>query len=101
MRLTHTLSTPMCPGVDHMDYTADGRTALVSCEFGGRMVVVDLVHERVLKTIRLSPMAMPQDVKLSPDGRVFYVADMHANGLWKIDGRRFKVTTPLPLLVST
>ena len=29
---------------------------------------------------------MPQDVKLSPDGRVFYVADMHANGLWEIDG---------------
>ena len=30
---------------------------------------------------------MPQDVKLSPDGKVFYVADMHANGLWKVDGR--------------
>ena len=28
---------------------------------------------------------MPQDVKLSPDGRIFYVADMHANGLWEID----------------
>jgi DNA-binding beta-propeller fold protein YncE len=35
---------------------------------------------------------MPQDVKLSPDGKVFYVADQHANGLWKLDGERFKVT---------
>jgi DNA-binding beta-propeller fold protein YncE len=33
---------------------------------------------------------MPQDVKLSPDGRIFYVADMHANGLWEIDGARLK-----------
>ena len=42
MRLRHALPTPQCPGVDHMDYTADGRRALVSCEFGGRMIVVDL-----------------------------------------------------------
>ena len=33
---------------------------------------------------------MPQDVKLSPDGRVFYVADMIANGVWEIDGRRLQ-----------
>ena len=39
---------------------------------------------------------MPQDVKLSPDGKVFYVADMHANGLWKVDGRRFRVIGFLP-----
>ena len=30
---------------------------------------------------------MPQDVKLSPDGSVFYVADMRANGLQVIDSR--------------
>ena len=29
---------------------------------------------------------MPQDVKLSPDGRVFYVADMKADGVHLIDG---------------
>jgi sugar lactone lactonase YvrE len=33
---------------------------------------------------------MPQDVKLSPDGRVFYVADMASNGVWKISGRSFE-----------
>ena len=31
---------------------------------------------RVVKTIELAHGAMPQDVKLSPDGRTFYVADM-------------------------
>jgi sugar lactone lactonase YvrE len=34
---------------------------------------------------------MPQDVKLSPDGRVFYVADMTAGGLWLVDGRALRV----------
>lgn len=93
MRLIHTLHTPQCPGIDHADYTADGRTALFSCEFGGNMIVVDLVHERVVRTIRLRPpgRSMPQDVKLSPDGRVFYVADMMANGVWLIDARTWRV----------
>jgi DNA-binding beta-propeller fold protein YncE len=39
---------------------------------------------------------MPQDIKLSPDGRLFYVADMMANGLWTIDGDRMKVTGFIP-----
>jgi DNA-binding beta-propeller fold protein YncE len=34
---------------------------------------------------------MPQDVKLSPDGRVFYVADMRAGGVWLVDGDAFSV----------
>ena len=39
-----------------------------------------------MKTIGLRFGAMPQDVKLSPDGKVFYVADMASNGVWEIDG---------------
>ena len=73
-----------------MDYTADGRLALVSCEFGGRMIVVDLRRERVVKTSTLRAGAMPQDVKLSPDGRTFYVADMAAGGVWLIDARHMR-----------
>jgi DNA-binding beta-propeller fold protein YncE len=90
MRLRHSLSIPQCAGIDHMDFTADGRRALASCEFAGRMVVVDLVRQRVVKTIRLGPGAMPQDVKLSPDGRTFYVADMASNGVWLIDARTLR-----------
>jgi YVTN family beta-propeller protein len=85
MALHHALTTPQCAGVDHMDFTADGRYALVSCEFAARMIVVDMSRETVIKTIELAPGAMPQDVKLSPDGRTFYVADMTANGVWVID----------------
>jgi DNA-binding beta-propeller fold protein YncE len=96
MKLHRALSVPTCPGVDHMDFTADGRTALASCEFSGRMVVVDLVHERVTKTIDLRAGAMPQDVKLSPDGRTFYVADMASNGVWLIDARRMRKIRFMP-----
>jgi len=34
---------------------------------------------------------MPQDVKLSPDGKVFYVADMMSNGVWLINGVTMKI----------
>jgi DNA-binding beta-propeller fold protein YncE len=87
MHLRHSLVIPQCAGVDHMDFTADGRRALVSCEFSGKMVVVDLRRERVTRTIDLRAGAMPQDVKLSPDGRTFYVADMASDGVWLIDAR--------------
>jgi DNA-binding beta-propeller fold protein YncE len=90
MRLRHALKVPMCPGVDHMDFTAGGRRALVSCEFDGRMIVVDLRRERVTKVIDLRAGAMPQDVKLSPDGRIFYVADMASGGVWLIDAHRMR-----------
>jgi DNA-binding beta-propeller fold protein YncE len=92
MRLRHSLPVPRCAGVDHMDFTRDGRRALVSCEFAGRLIVVGLRREHVQKTIRLGLHAMPQDVKLSPDGRTFYVADMANGGVWTIDARRLRST---------
>jgi YVTN family beta-propeller protein len=88
MRLHRQLSVP-CPGVDHMDFTADGRYLLASCEFGGQMLVVDVARERVAGTVPLRAGAMPQDVKLAPDGRTFYVADQVSGGLWLIDGADF------------
>jgi DNA-binding beta-propeller fold protein YncE len=90
MALRHSLSVPTCRGVDHMDFTALGHRALVSCEFAGTMIEVDLERERVVRTIALRAGAMPQDVKLSPDGRTFYVADMASGGVWLIDARTFR-----------
>jgi DNA-binding beta-propeller fold protein YncE len=90
MRLRHSLSVP-CRGVDHLDFTANGRYALASCEFASKMVVVDVSRRRVVQQILLPNGAMPQDVKLSPDGRTFYVADTTADGLWLIDARTARV----------
>jgi DNA-binding beta-propeller fold protein YncE len=90
--LAHAVATP-CRGVDHMDFTADGTTALVSCEFSGQMLVFDVTDQRVLKTFPIDHgHGMPQDVKLSPDGQVFYVADMLADGVWIVNAHTFRVT---------
>ena len=95
--LRHSIQVP-CSGVDHMDFSADGRYLLASCEFSGQLVKVDVRRQRVVGVLDLPDghAGMPQDVKLSSDGTVFYVADMHANGLWKVDGRGLEVIGFLP-----
>jgi YVTN family beta-propeller protein len=80
MRLRHALAVP-CRGVDHLDFTADGRFLLASCEFSGQLLWVDVRRERVAGVVRLEPGSMPQDVKLAPDGRLFYVADLRLGGV--------------------
>ncbi|HTZ87372.1 MAG TPA: YncE family protein [Solirubrobacteraceae bacterium] len=90
MRLHHSLKVP-CNGVDHMDFTANGRFLLASCEFGARMVEVDVRRERVVRVIPLQSGSMPQDVKISPDGSTFYVADMMHGGVWMIGARSMRI----------
>jgi YVTN family beta-propeller protein len=90
MRMHHSLYVPGCAGLNHADFTADGRYMLVSCEFGAAMVVVDVAREQLVRTLPLRSGASPQDVKLSPDGRVFYVADLTYGGVWKIDAHNFR-----------
>jgi YVTN family beta-propeller protein len=88
------LHMPQCAGIDHADYTPDGRTAVFSCEFAGRVAVVDMVHRKLLRTIDMPKMHMmmgPQDVKLAPDGSRFYIADSQQGGLWVLDGAATKV----------
>jgi YVTN family beta-propeller protein len=80
-----------CRGVDHIDFSADGSFLIASCEFSGQLVKVDVATERVVGTLTLRPGSAPQDVKLSPDGRVFYVADMIMNGVWLVDASSFRV----------
>jgi len=89
MRLHHTVHLP-CAGVNHMDFTADGRFLVASCEFGGNLVKVDVRREKVVGTLRLHAGASPQDVRISPDGRIFYVADLDLNGVWMVDVRTFR-----------
>jgi DNA-binding beta-propeller fold protein YncE len=93
MALEHSLSVSMCPGVDHADFSADGRYAYFSCEFGGRMIEVDLRTQQVIRTLTIAGgHSSPQDVKLSPDGRTLYTADQAAGGVWEIDPRSFTLT---------
>lgn len=85
-----------CSGVDHMDFSAGGTYLIASCEFSGELLKVDVPAKKLLGTLRLPKGAMPQDVKLSPDGRIFYIADMKSNGVFQVDGDKFQVTGFIP-----
>jgi YVTN family beta-propeller protein len=93
MKLFETVPV-QCNGANHMDFTADGRFALLSCEFSGQLVKLDINNRKVLKYLTLDSCSkkhsMPQDVRLSPDGHTFYVADMMQNGLFLIDADKFR-----------
>ncbi|MEU3861452.1 hypothetical protein AB0F03_29475 [Streptomyces sp. NPDC028722] len=79
-----------CHGVNHADFSTDGRYFIVSCEFSGEVLKVDTARMKVVAQEKLPFQgAMPQDVKISPDGKLFYIADMMANGLWILDGDKF------------
>jgi YVTN family beta-propeller protein len=121
MKLQRSLNVP-CRGVNHADFTADLTTFLVSCEYSGKLLVLPASGARVTKVIDLNrirtlgatdPMtamhgggpasnldhdasAMPQDVRLAPDGRTFVVADMLRNGVWLVDASTFAVRSFLP-----
>lgn len=124
MKLAYTIPTPRCAGINHADFSIDGKFALFTCEFNGSLTKIDLVDRKVLGTIKLSPYfnrpealaaidksgrksrkipdpsqigaeictaaGMPQDVRASPDGKLFYVADMMADGVHVVDGDSFK-----------
>jgi DNA-binding beta-propeller fold protein YncE len=92
MALVHSLSVPVCRGVDHMDFSPGGRYAFASCEFSGRMIEVDLRTQRLMRVLVLNNGdSSPQDVKLAPDGRTLYVADQLAGGIWEINPSTFRV----------
>lgn len=86
-----------CVGIDHIDFSADGSYLIASCEFSGQLVKVDVRSQTVVGTLALhGGNAKPQDVKLDPTGRVFYVADMIRGGVYTVDGDSFTVTGFIP-----
>ena len=97
-----------CKGIDHVEFTADGRYAIATCEFSGTVVKLDLETRQPVGYLLLDPgrwerikdqvasivrhrrrrfvvPSMPQDIRSSPDGKVFYVADMQAGGVYLVD----------------
>ncbi|CAB3756567.1 hypothetical protein B7G54_15690 [Burkholderia puraquae] len=95
------LDVPQCKGINHADFSIDGRYALFTCEFGGKLAKIDLVNRKVVGYLELDRKGMPQDIRVSPDGKVFYVADMMADGVYVIDGDRFTKIGFIPTGVGT
>jgi YVTN family beta-propeller protein len=96
MRLVHSLAVPGCAGVDHLDFDARGDAFVASCEFASAVIRVDLRTEAVTGRIALPAGGKPQDVKLSPDGTRYYVADMTRGGAYQIDAATFRITGFVP-----
>jgi YVTN family beta-propeller protein len=92
--LVHPLDVTQCAGVNHIDFSADGSYFIATCEFGGGLVKVDTAQQKVLGYLNIG--GMPQDIKVDPAGKVWYVSDMDQNGVHLIDGDSFKQIGFLP-----
>jgi YVTN family beta-propeller protein len=126
MKLDYSIATPKCGGINHADFSIDGKFAFFTCEFDGAVTKIDLVNRTVIATLSLTPFyeradvvaqlatsekkpvlvlrsmnlggaifatrGMPQDIRVSPDGKTFFVADMLSDGVHVIDGATFRQT---------
>lgn len=119
MTMQYAIDVPQCGGINHAEFSIDGRYALFTCEFDGAIAKIDLEQRKVLGYLKLNMPAtrlregadprdpngsevctvrkgMPQDVRISPDGKRFYVADMKADGVHIVDGTIFKQVGFIP-----
>ena len=92
MQLQSSLDVPKCAGINHADFTIDGRYVIFTCEFQGSLVKIDVVNKSVVGYLPLSQGGMPQDIRSSPDGNTFYVAEMMRGGVYTIDPNAFTET---------
>jgi YVTN family beta-propeller protein len=85
-----------CAGVNHIDFSADGRYFIATCEFSSQLVKVDTASHKVLGYLTVPRGGMPQDIKIDPTGTTWYVSDMKNNGVVMLDGDAFRVTGFIP-----
>lgn len=81
-------------GIDHLDFTADGRYMIGSTEWAGVLVKIDTATMDLVGTLNIG--SLPVDVRLSPDGSVFYVANQGRHGVSVIDWQSMKELQFLP-----
>jgi len=107
MALRRSLPVPDCGGVNHIDFPADNSYLIATCEFSGRLAKIDYRNGVVLETLDVpaDPIdgmaAMPQDIRMGPDGTSFYVADMTRGGLYVVDGSSLSITGFIPTGIGT
>jgi YVTN family beta-propeller protein len=124
MAMQYAIDVPKCGGINHAEFSIDGRYALFTCEFDGAVAKIDLAARTVTGYLKLSMPArrlregaepgipgadeictskkgMPQDVRISPDGKRFYIADMSADGVHIVDGDTFKQLGFIPAGLGT
>jgi YVTN family beta-propeller protein len=101
MQLQSSVDVPECAGVNHADFSIDGKFGIFTCEFQGSLVKVDMVNREVMGYLTLSGGGMPQDIRVSPDGRTFFIAEMMRGGVYTIDPYAFTETGFIPTGIGT
>lgn len=101
MLLHDWLAVPQCAGINHADFAPDGSYAIFTCEFSAALAKIDLRNRRVLGLLKLAKGGMPQDIRSSPDGSRFYVANMISNGMNVIQPDTFKEIGFIPTGIGT
>jgi len=101
MAMQYSIDVPQCRGINHADFSIDGRIAIFTCEFQGSLARIDLANRKVLGYLKLSRGGMPQDIRSSPDGSLFFVADMKAGGVFVVDGATFTETAFIKTGIGT
>jgi YVTN family beta-propeller protein len=81
-------------GIDHLDFTADGRYVIGSTEWAGVLVKVDTVTMELVGSLNAG--SLPVDVRLSPDGSVFCVANQGRHGVTVLDWQTMKEIQFIP-----
>jgi YVTN family beta-propeller protein len=82
------------PGVNHADFSADGKTMVASCEFSGFLVRIDLDTMEI--TGELDVGGKPVDVKLSPDGSIMFNANETKDGVTVVDWANMRELAFIP-----
>lgn len=109
----YSIEAPQCGGINHGEFSIDGKTAFFTCEFEGSLARIDLEARTVTGYLKLTmpskrlrknskvfdPLdtevcsakkGMPQDIRISPDGTTLFVADMDADGVHLVDVATFR-----------
>ena len=69
MQLQYAIDVPHCAGINHADFSIDGRYAIFTCEFSGTVAKIDLVNRKVLGYTQVIQPGRPTKVVKGPDGR--------------------------------
>lgn len=122
--LQYAVEAPQCGGINHGEFSIDGKTAFFTCEFEGSLVRIDLEARKATDYLKLSmpttrlrknskvfdPLdteicttkkGMPQDIRIAPDGKTLFVADMAADGVHLVDVASFKEVGFITVGVAT
>lgn len=103
---------PRCGGINHAGFSIDGGFALFTREFDSAYAKIDVQERKIVAYLKLkmpatrfyenavkvdgipseifsSKKGVPQDIRISPNGKHSFVADMEADDVHVVDGEAF------------